>query len=101
LPLFNQAKLTGVLYLENNLTPHAFTPDRTVVLKVLRRKRLSPWRIRDCIAISKIRRLVDANILAIAKARTCRPAFKSGSSSTKITRLGTLGHRCVVTANHR
>ncbi len=35
LPLINQAKLTGVLYLENNLTPHVFTPDRTVVLKVL------------------------------------------------------------------
>jgi hypothetical protein len=69
LALFNLAKLTGVLYLENNLTPHVFTPDRTVVLKVLRRKRLSPWRIRDCIAISKIRRLVDANILAITRAR--------------------------------
>ena len=27
LPLINQAKLIGVLYLENNLTPHVFTPD--------------------------------------------------------------------------
>ena len=26
LPLINQAKLIGVLYLENNLTPHVFTP---------------------------------------------------------------------------
>jgi predicted ATPase/transcriptional regulator with GAF, ATPase, and Fis domain len=35
LPLINQAKLSGVLYLENNLTPHVFTLDRITVLKVL------------------------------------------------------------------
>jgi GAF domain-containing protein len=34
-PLINQAKLIGVLYLENNLTPHVFTPTRIAVLKVL------------------------------------------------------------------
>ena len=35
LPLINQAKLTGVLYLENNLATCVFTPDRTTVLKLL------------------------------------------------------------------
>jgi PAS domain S-box-containing protein len=35
LPLINQAKLIGVLYLENNLTPRAFTPKRITVLKLL------------------------------------------------------------------
>jgi transcriptional regulator with GAF, ATPase, and Fis domain len=35
LPLINQAKLTGVLYLENNLTPRVFTPARIAVLKLL------------------------------------------------------------------
>ena len=35
LPLVNQAKLTGVLYLENNLAPHVFTPKRIAVLKLL------------------------------------------------------------------
>ena len=35
LPLINQAKLIGVLYLENNLTPHVFTPARIAVLKLL------------------------------------------------------------------
>ena len=35
LPLINQGKLIGVLYLENNLTPHVFTPTRIAVLKVL------------------------------------------------------------------
>jgi PAS domain S-box-containing protein len=35
LPLVVEAKATGVLYLENNLAPHVFTPDRVTVLKVL------------------------------------------------------------------
>ena len=35
LPIVNQAKLTGVLYLENNLTPRAFTSDRIAVLEML------------------------------------------------------------------
>jgi len=35
LPLINQAKLTGVLYLENNLAARIFTPDRIKVLKLL------------------------------------------------------------------
>ena len=35
LPLLNRAKLIGVLYLENNLTSHVFTPARIAVLKLL------------------------------------------------------------------
>jgi PAS domain S-box-containing protein len=35
LPLVKQAELVGVLYLENNLAPGAFTPDRVAVLDVL------------------------------------------------------------------
>jgi predicted ATPase/serine phosphatase RsbU (regulator of sigma subunit)/tRNA A-37 threonylcarbamoyl transferase component Bud32 len=34
-PLINQGKITGILYLENNLTTGAFTPNRLEVLKVL------------------------------------------------------------------
>jgi PAS domain S-box-containing protein len=34
-PLINQDRLSGVLYLENNLTTGAFTPDRIEVLNVL------------------------------------------------------------------
>jgi PAS domain S-box-containing protein len=34
-PLLNQGKLTGMLYLENNLTAAAFTPDRLELLKLL------------------------------------------------------------------
>jgi PAS domain S-box-containing protein len=35
LPLVKQAKLIGVLYLENGLTPHVFTPARLAMLKLL------------------------------------------------------------------
>ncbi|HLZ66995.1 MAG TPA: AAA family ATPase [Aliidongia sp.] len=35
LPLVKQAKLVGALYLENNLTPRAFTSDRIAVLELL------------------------------------------------------------------
>jgi signal transduction histidine kinase len=35
LPLMKQASLIGVLYLENNLASHAFTPARTSVLELL------------------------------------------------------------------
>ncbi len=35
LPIVKQAQLIGALYLENNLTPCAFTPDRVTVLRLL------------------------------------------------------------------
>jgi predicted ATPase/signal transduction histidine kinase len=35
LPLMNQAKLTGALYLENNLTARVFSPNRIAVLKLV------------------------------------------------------------------
>ncbi len=35
LPLLKLGELTGVLYLENNLTPGVFTPDRLAVLELL------------------------------------------------------------------
>ena len=35
LPIVKQAKLIGALYLENSLTPYAFTPDRVAVLELL------------------------------------------------------------------
>ena len=70
LPLINQTKLIGILYLENNLTPQVFTPDRVTVLKVLASQAaisLENSRLyRDLEdREGKIRRLVDANILGI------------------------------------
>jgi PAS domain S-box-containing protein len=70
LPLTNQARLVGILYLENNLAPRVFTPDRVTVLKVLASQAaisLENSRLyRDLEdREGKIRRLVDANILGI------------------------------------
>jgi PAS domain S-box-containing protein len=70
LPLVSQAKLIGLLYLENSLTPHVFTPMRIAVLKVLASQAaisLENTRLYLDLAEreAKIRRLVDANIMGI------------------------------------
>ena len=70
LPLINQGKLVSILYLENNLAPHVFSPDRITVLKVLASQAaisLENTRLyRDLENRERrIRRLVDANILGI------------------------------------
>src|SRR6516165_1041397 len=70
LPLINQARLIGLLYLENSLTPHAFTPARVAMLNLLASQAaisLENTRLyRDLEEReTKIRRLVDANIMGI------------------------------------
>jgi PAS domain S-box-containing protein len=70
LPLINQGKLTGILYLENNLTARVFTPDCVALLKVLASQAaisLENSRLYRDVADreGKIRRLVDANIIGI------------------------------------
>ena len=70
LPLLNQAKLVGVLYLENNLTPRVFAPARISVLKLLASQAaiaLENARLyRDVEERErKIRRLVNSNVVGI------------------------------------
>src|SRR6476660_3698175 len=70
LPLLNQAKLIGVLYLENNLMPRVFAPARISVLKLLASQAAIALEnaslYRDLSEReAKIRRLVDANIIGI------------------------------------
>ena len=70
LPLITQGKLVGILYLENNLTPHAFTADRVTVLKVLASQAAISLEISRLYSDlqereTKIRRLVDANVIGI------------------------------------
>ncbi|MBV8800764.1 MAG: GAF domain-containing protein, partial [Alphaproteobacteria bacterium] len=70
LPLINQGKLIGILYLENNLAPRVFTPERVTVLKVLASQAaISLENTRLYLDLAdregKIRRLVDANIIGI------------------------------------
>jgi PAS domain S-box-containing protein len=70
LPLMKQAKLAGLLYFENSLATHAFTPDRVAVLELLTAQAAislentllySDLRERE----ARIRRLVDSNIIGI------------------------------------
>src|SRR5712671_2196292 len=70
LPLVKQAKLIGVLYLENNLASHVFTPSRISVLELLasqaaisleNARLYSDLQERE----ARIRRLVDSNIIGV------------------------------------
>jgi PAS domain S-box-containing protein len=70
LPLIKQARVAGVLYLENNLAPRVFTPTRITVLKLLASQAAicleNTLLYRDLgEREAKIRRLVDANIIGI------------------------------------
>jgi PAS domain S-box-containing protein len=70
LPLLKQADLIGVLYLENSLASHVFTPARIAVLKLLASQAaiaLENARLYRDVAEreTKIRRLVDSNIIGI------------------------------------
>jgi PAS domain S-box-containing protein len=70
LPIVKQMRLLGVLYLENNLTPHAFTPARMAILKLLASEAaisMENARLYRDLAEreGRIRRLVDANIIGI------------------------------------
>jgi PAS domain S-box-containing protein len=70
LPLINQGKLMGALYLENNLAPRIFAPGRVAVVKLLASQAaitLENARLYRELAEreAKIRRLVDANIVGI------------------------------------
>jgi PAS domain S-box-containing protein len=70
LPLINQGKLNGVLYLENNLASSVFAPARVAVLKLLASQAavsLENSRLYRDLADreAEIRRLVDANIIGV------------------------------------
>lgn len=70
LPLLKQARLLGLLYLENSLVRHAFTPARIAVLKVIasaaaisieNTRLYSGLQERE----ARVRRLVDSNIVGV------------------------------------
>jgi len=70
LPLLKQARLLGVLYLENSLTTYAFTPARLAVLKALasaaavsmeNTRLYGDLQERE----ARVRRLVDSNIVGV------------------------------------
>jgi PAS domain S-box-containing protein len=71
LPLLKQTKLIGVLYLENKLVSHVFTPARISVLELLASQAaisLENARLYNDLQEreAKVRRLIDSNIIGIA-----------------------------------
>jgi PAS domain S-box-containing protein len=69
-PLLRRGTLSGLLYLENTLTSHVFTPDRTALLEVLASQAaisLENTRLYGDLQEreAKIRRLVDSSIIGI------------------------------------
>jgi PAS domain S-box-containing protein len=70
LPMLKQTRLLGLLYLENNLTVHAFTPARMAIIKLIASEAaisIENARLYRDLAEreARIRRLVDANIVGI------------------------------------
>jgi PAS domain S-box-containing protein len=70
LPLIRQGTLVGLLYLENALASHVFTPDRTRLLELLAGQAaisLENTRLYSDLGEreAKVRRLVDSNIIGI------------------------------------
>ena len=70
LPLVNQAKLIGVLYLENSLAPRVFAPARIPVLKLLASQAAISLENTDLYRKlaereARIRRMIDADIIGI------------------------------------
>lgn len=69
-PIVKQARLSGLLYLENNLTSDAFTPDRAALLEVIAAQAaiaLENTRLYTDLKERemRIRRLVDSNIIGV------------------------------------
>jgi PAS domain S-box-containing protein len=89
LPLICQDKLIGILYLENNLAPNVFTPDRVTLLEVLASQAaisLENSRLYHDLADreGKIRRLVDANIIGIMVADVEGRIFEANDAFLRI-----------------
>jgi signal transduction histidine kinase len=102
LPLMNQAKLTGALYLENNLTARVFSPARIAVLKLVASQAavsLENARLYRDIAEreAKIRRLVDAQVIEIKQAeekvRESERRYRDVQTEmAHANRVATMGH---------
>ena len=87
----NQADVTGALYLENSLTPHAFTSARVAVLKLIASQAAVSLKntllYRDlALREARIRRLVDANIIGICISRPNGDILEANDAFLRIVR---------------
>nr|WP_291706338.1 ATP-binding sensor histidine kinase [Bradyrhizobium sp.] len=113
LPLMKQGKLIGLLYFENTLTTHAFTPDRIAVLELLAAQAAisleNTLLYRDLWEReARIRRLVDSNIIGIlfwnahGDISYANDAFLSMTGYTRQELVsGAIGWKDMTPADHR
>jgi GAF domain-containing protein len=85
-PLVKKAKLMGVLYLENSLTPKAFTPDRLTVLELLASQAaISLDNARVYTELARLNRtlqtLINATRLSSARPRSTNCCIRSAGFS--------------------
>ncbi|HVE06837.1 MAG TPA: ATP-binding protein, partial [Paraburkholderia sp.] len=88
-PLMRRSAMIGLLYLENNLATHAFTPQRVSVLELLASQAaitLENARLYRDLAEreARIRRLVDANIVGILIFHLEGPIFEANEAFLRI-----------------
>jgi predicted ATPase/signal transduction histidine kinase len=83
LPLLKQAKLIGVLYLENNLALHVFTPARIAVLKLLASE--------AAISLENTRLYNDLKLDLTERKRAEEALHKAQAELAHITRVMTMG----------
>jgi PAS domain-containing protein len=97
LPLIRQGELVGLLYLENALASHVFTPDRARLLELLgsqtaisleNTRLYGDLRERE----AKVRRLVDSNIIGICIFETDRRIIETNDAFLSI-----LGYTAAIT----
>ncbi|NML60992.1 AAA family ATPase [Massilia sp. RP-1-19] len=89
MPILKQGTMLGLLYLENSLMPHAFTPARMAVLKLLASAAASSMenaRLYRDLAVreARIRRLVDANIIGIVISDTAGRILEANDAFLRI-----------------
>ncbi len=85
LPILHQTKLTGILYLENNLLKGAFTPERVTVLQALASQAAISFEnarlyqeLQD--SEQKVRRLIDSNVLGVILANTAGSIYEANDA---------------------
>jgi len=93
LPLVKQGDLIGILYLENSLASHVFTPARIAILKLLASQAASALEnarlYRDLAGReAKIRRLVDANIVGVFIGNAAGQIFEANDAFLRISGYG-------------
>lgn len=90
LPLIHQGKLTGVLYLENNLATNAFTPERIELLSLLSLQ--GAIAIENALLYARVHQRTEELARAVAEAQEARAVAEQAHTQLEI-QLETIEHQ--------